>query len=135
MGMLVTLYLITANLYASVNAPSTRGFSFIEIWVCGVQFPMLMAIVEYGILLFKLKFEKQNPNERGGGNSWFQPFGTVKYTDNKVARTPIQEKEDPVQDMKKRFKDVDSLCAKISVFCFTTFNIVYWITGFAHYHH
>ena len=51
MGMVVTLYLINANVYNSVDAPRNRGFSYIEIWMIGTQFPILLALLEYGFVL------------------------------------------------------------------------------------
>ena len=58
MGMIVTLYLISANVYNSVNAPKNRGFSYIEIWMLGTQFPILVALVEYGFVLYLKKVAK-----------------------------------------------------------------------------
>ena len=58
MGMVVTLYLISANVYNSVDAPKDRGFSYIEIWMIGSQFPILLALLEYGILLYLKKIVK-----------------------------------------------------------------------------
>ena len=58
MGMVVTLYLISANVYNSVDAPKDRGFSYIEIWMIGSQFPILLALLEYGILLYLKKVVK-----------------------------------------------------------------------------
>ena len=51
MGLLVTLSLISSNVYSSVTAPSDRGFSYLEIWLIGVQGPIVLAILEYGIIL------------------------------------------------------------------------------------
>ena len=51
MGLLVTLFLISSNVYNSVTAPSDRGFSYLEIWLIGVQGPIVLAILEYGIIL------------------------------------------------------------------------------------
>ena len=56
MGMLITLYLIQMNTYNSVKAPPKRGFSSIEEWFVGMQAPILIAILEYGILLALKKF-------------------------------------------------------------------------------
>ena len=56
MGLLVTLDLIATNVYNSVKAPSKRGFSYIEIWMIGVQVPILLAISEYAILLAVKKY-------------------------------------------------------------------------------
>ena len=58
MGMILTLYLISANVYNSVDAPSNRGFSYIEIWMLGTQFPILLALFEYGFLLCYKKIVK-----------------------------------------------------------------------------
>ena len=58
MEMVVTLYLISANVYNSVDAPKTRGFSYIEIWMFGSQFPILLALVEYGFILYLKKVVK-----------------------------------------------------------------------------
>ena len=61
MGLLITLYLILANSYASFKAPSKRGFSYLEILYVGTQTPILVAILEYGmILLFKKYGMKTN---------------------------------------------------------------------------
>ena len=58
MGMIVTLYLISANVYNSVDAPKNRGFSYIEIWMFGTQFPILVALLEYGFVLLLKKVAK-----------------------------------------------------------------------------
>ena len=48
--------LISKNVYNSVNAPTHRGFSYIEIWMIGVQIPILIGIVEHGFLLAMKKY-------------------------------------------------------------------------------
>ena len=63
MGRIVTLYLISANVYNSVDAPQSRGFSYIEIWMLGSQFPILLALIEYGIILFLKKLAKKSEDE------------------------------------------------------------------------
>ena len=64
MGMVVTLYLISANVYNSVDAPKSRGFSYIEIWMFGSQFPILLALLQYGfVLLLKKVVTLSNQNE------------------------------------------------------------------------
>ena len=64
MGMIVTLYLISANVYNAVEAPPTRGFSYIEIWMFGTQAPIILALFEYGfILLLKKVAKKITTNE------------------------------------------------------------------------
>ena len=51
MGLLVTLFLISTNVYGKVAAPTGRGFSLIEVWMLGTNFPILAAIVEYGYIM------------------------------------------------------------------------------------
>ena len=51
MGMVVTLYLITSNVYMTTAAPDERGFSNLEVWMAGVQIVILLALIEYGFLL------------------------------------------------------------------------------------
>ena len=58
MGMIVTLYLISANVYNSVDAPKNRGFSYIEIWMLGSQVQILVALLEYGYVLYLKKAVK-----------------------------------------------------------------------------
>ena len=56
MGMLIVLYLIQMNAYNTVPAPPHRGFSLIETWFIGIQIPILIAILEYGVILAMKKF-------------------------------------------------------------------------------
>ena len=59
MGMILMLYLISTNVYNSVEAPSQRGFSYIEVWQLGVQFTISIAFCEFGLILF---LKKGGPN-------------------------------------------------------------------------
>ena len=76
MGMLIILYLIQINTYNSVKAPPKRGFSSIEVWFLGMQFPILIAIFEYGILLASKKFLYQTIEGKN-----FNPEKLFKNTD------------------------------------------------------
>ena len=62
---MVTLYLIAANVYGTVEGPKDRGFSYIEIWMVGIQITILLAIFEYAIVLALIKrFKKNQLNRR-----------------------------------------------------------------------
>ena len=50
--------LIATNVYNSVKAPAQRGLSYIEIWMLGIQIPILVGIFEYGILLAMKKYHQ-----------------------------------------------------------------------------
>ena len=98
MGMLIMLYLIQINTYNSVKAPPKRGFSTIEIWFVGIQAPVLLAVLEYGVLLAMKKFWKQ------------QEFGVkgIKMTKEKM------------------FKYMDLCAFCVSLVYLLTFNALYW---------
>ena len=63
MGMILTLYLISANVYSSIEVPKERGFSYIEVWMIGTQFPILLALCEYGLILCWKKITKKPGNQ------------------------------------------------------------------------
>ena len=82
MGMIVTLYLISANVYNSVDAPKNRGFSYIEIWIFGTQFPILVALLEYGfVLLLKkvVKISDQNETKKFDEKIKMLDMGTMIF--------------------------------------------------------
>ena len=103
MGLLITLYLITSNVYGSVEAPDDRGFSFIEIWMVGVEITMLLAIFEYiTILVMKRRLKLKN-----------------------VGLTDIQG-VDQGKTSEEMFKTIDELTTIGSAIFFLTFNVCYW---------
>ena len=51
MGLVITLCLISFNVYNVVDAPPTRGFSYVEIWMIGMEIPILLAALEYSMIL------------------------------------------------------------------------------------
>ena len=51
MGMIITLCLISFNVYNAVDAPPSRGFSYIEVWMVGMEIPIIMALLEYSLIL------------------------------------------------------------------------------------
>ena len=57
MGMLVVLFLIITNIHSDVEGPSSRGFSFVEVWYIGMFIPIIIAMVEYAAILAALKYK------------------------------------------------------------------------------
>ena len=100
MGMIVTLYLISANVYSSVEAPKARGFSYIEVWMIGTQFPILLALFEYGLILYWKKMAKNTDDEND-----------------------IESK----QLLDKKIKYLDFATMILSLVSFIVFAILYWI--------
>ena len=100
MGMIVTLYLISANVYSSVEAPKARGFSYIEVWMIGTQFPILLALFEYGLILYWKKMAKNTDDEND-----------------------IESK----QLLDKKIKYLDFSTMILSLVSFIVFAIFYWI--------
>ena len=105
MGMIVTLYLISANVYNSVDAPKGRGFSYIELWMLGTQFPILIALLEYGYILYLYKFANNALDHK------------IKPMDLKMSNPELD----------KRIKRLDFATMKFSFFSFITFASIYWI--------
>ena len=108
MGLLVTLHLISSNVYGSLKAPQKRGFSYIEIWVLGTQGTILFAIIEYGIVLAWKKYGKKpdpivdiDAKKLG---KWFE----AKLTKEEIINI------------------VDKLSLLFSLIMFSCFNIFYW---------
>ena len=110
---MITLDLIATNTYNSVKAPPGRGFSYVEIWLLGVQIPILLAIVEYGILLtMKRVNQKKTPD---------QNKIQVLYNGS---QTTIRERK--IMDVEKIGKTMDLWTFIISLSFIIIFNIVYW---------
>ena len=95
MGLIVTLYLMLINTFTSVNAPKTRGFSYIEMWFVGVQIPIVWALLEYGIILAVI---------RNKDNSTKIKLGNKQYY------------------LKKMLSVMDQICFVISIIYFCGFN-------------
>ncbi len=127
--MLVTLYLITANLYSSVKAPPNRGFSYIEKWMCAVQVSILMAIMEYGYVLSKLKFISSSDKKRPMQVSSSHWKSSVISTDTDLATVALAATQRKKEKLDETFKKVDRLFALLSFTYFIIFNAIYWLYG------
>ena len=103
--MIVTLYLISANVYNAVDAPHGRGFSNIEVWMIGAQIPILLALWEYGFILYLKKHANKAQNQ-----------------------VQAMTAEDQAVKLDDRIKQMDSVTMTISFLFFVTFALVYWIT-------
>ena len=57
MGMLVVLFLIVTTIHGTVEGPTARGFSYIEVWYVGMFIPIMVAIMEYAAILAMMKFK------------------------------------------------------------------------------
>ena len=102
--MIVTLYLISANVYNSVDAPHNRGFSYIELWMIGSQFPILFALFEYGFVLYlkKVNQDVEDENQR-------------------------MEPNNQKSNLNKKIQCLDFAIMIISFFLFVIFASLYWI--------
>ena len=117
MGMIVTLYLISAIVYNAVDAPRARGFSNIEVWMLGAQFPILLALCEYGFVLYLKKYAIKSLNQ----------VQKITLDHNQVqTMTP----EDQGVKLDERIKRLDSATMIFSFLFFPTFALVFWITLF-----
>ena len=62
--MLITSFLVVTSIYGSIEAPVSRGFSFIEEWYIGIQVPIILALAEYGFILGMIKLKKLEMNQK-----------------------------------------------------------------------
>ena len=102
--MILMLYLISTNVYISVDAPHNRGFSYIEVWQLGAQLPILVAICQYGFVLFLKK-------------------GGYKSTRN---QNQILHLYDAKPNHDDRIKKLDYATMIFSFIFFTLFVFLYW---------
>ena len=113
MGLLVTLFLISSNVYNSVNAPEKRGFSYIETWMIGAQGVILFALLEYGLVLGWKKYSKEGSNAAGA---------TIK-SKNRIDKSTWIVNEKTTDE---KIAKLDLIALFISTFLFLCFNIYYW---------
>ena len=106
MGMIITLYLITANVYNSAEAPPGRGFSYMEVWMLGAQTPILIALLEYGYILYSKKY--------------FKPRQVKKISPSQTSYIYTQE------DLDERIKKIDFITMVVSLILFIIFTCLYW---------
>ena len=111
MGMLVTLSLISTNIYASTNAPPERGFSYIELWMVGMQLPICVALVEYSLILGLKKYWKKNDNDE----------------DPKIFMNREHSKEFKKNQDDTMFRNMDKIFFVLSFAYFMVFCLCYWI--------
>ena len=115
MGLLVTLFLISSNVYGSLKAPTNRGFSNIEIWVLGTQGTILFAIIEYGFVLSWKNIAKMN-------NSFVDESKLGQNRDRK------HEDTHTIMTTEEKIKILDLVSSVASVISFGTFNVYYWFS-------
>merc|ERR1712150_129782 len=72
---------IAANIYSSLSAPPGRGFSYIELWMVGIQVPILVSLVEYSTILGLRKYWKQQAREA-------KVFSSRENSQNSIPRIP-----------------------------------------------
>ena len=126
MGMIVTILLISANVYNSIYAPPGRGFSYIELWFTGIQIPILVSLLEYSVLLGLNKFYNESEN-----NSKIFVNSNVEneiFKGSQERKLPLK----PIKPLRKVYcndlfiKKVDKITFLVSVFYFLLFTIGYW---------
>ena len=111
LGLLVTLNLILMNVYNSVNAPTKRGFSFIEVWLLGVEIPFLVGILEYGMILSVRKYKSKKK--------------ATSVINVRNSQSPKILADDEF-DWNSLSKSLDKWTFIGSILFIMIFNIVYW---------
>lgn len=117
--MILTLYLISANVYNSVEAPSGRGFSPIEMWMLGTQIPILLALFEYGFVLYLKKIDIKT------GKASVTEFRRTKAP-LPIEMSEMMDSNDSKKVFDNRIKKLDFATMIFSFFSFTIFVFLYW---------
>ena len=129
MGMIVTLYLISCIVYNAVDAPKDRGFSNIEVWMLGTQFPILLALFEYGFVLYLKRHTKRAQNQVEIMNLDPNQVQTLTLDQTTAHdKNQVQTITPDGVELDDRIKQLDSATMIFSFLFFTTFSLVYWIT-------
>ena len=129
MGMIVTLYLISANVYNSVEAPDGRGFSYIEIWMVGTQFPILLALCQYGFILYFKKVDKKS-SKNPATKKRIVCLTNMKSRPNnplpsELNENQMMELDEPQPDLDERIKKFDFGTMIFSLAYFIIFVLLY----------
>ena len=119
----MTLDLIVTNVYNSVKAPAQRGFSYIEIWMIGVQVPILVGILEYATLLALKKYYK--------GKEKSTPIMVSQSTHPSIPSKDNMLMEKTTNEMNSHWDIIERTIDKwtfVGALAFIiTFNIIYWV--------
>jgi hypothetical protein len=111
------------NVYNSVKAPGQRGFSYIEIWMIGVQIPILVGILEYATLLALKKYykgkEKSNPIVVSQS-----AHPSIPSKDNLLIEKITNETK---LDWEIIEKIMDKWTFMVALAFIVTFNMIYWV--------
>ena len=109
----MTLNLISANVYNSVKGPSNRSFGLIEVFFIGLQLPILVALIEYGFLLYTKRYYEPKP----------ELFV-------KVSPKGLKEDRKKPFDIERFCKTLDKAFVVVSIIYILLFNCIYWSTVF-----
>ena len=101
MVMLLTLSLILTTIHVSIDAPPKRGFSYAELWMLGMQFPIIFSVLESGFLLYK---------------SWKYKSNTVKSMSG-----------DKNEFRMKKLRNLDYISAGFLMVYFILFQMAFWL--------
>ena len=109
MGLVITLFLISVNVYNSVQAPPGRGFSYIELWMVGMQIPILLAILEYSLILGVNRYSRHKNIPK---------IYVAQNTNNTIANTNY--------DLASNIYSIDVGTCILSMLYYILFCIIYW---------
>ena len=122
--MLITLNLIVTNVYNSVKAPAQRGFSYIEIWMIGVQIPILVGIFEYATLLALKKYHNGKEKSTSVTVSQDDKNKVVNFSHNILSVVTTTNKIELQWDIIERTVDKWTFMGTLAFIL--SFNIFYW---------
>ena len=129
MGMILTLFLISANVYNSVEAPDDSVFSYIDIWMVGTQFPILLALCQYGFVLYLKKVDKKLPknpaNKKRKGCLTMMKSSPNNALSSELNGGEMLSLDEPLPDLDERIKKFDFGTMIFSLAYFIIFVLLY----------
>merc|ERR1712173_130110 len=119
MTLLVTIFLVLINIHNTIqtNSPKAEGLTAIECWVIACNIFVFGALLEYTVILLKLKLKKvkTETSRQMNGLSSNGSSGTSQG----LSRSGSKHKAD-------RFSRTDLIFLCVFPVLFIIFNIAYW---------
>ena len=117
---------VTHSFKIKFRAPPVRGFSYIELWMVGMQIPIVAALIEYSILLgLKKYFSKKEINPK-----------ISNFINDQLSKIDIGSKDlfckrreniDVSKITLNVYKNIDISAFVISLVYFIIFCLFYWL--------
>jgi len=132
MTLLVTIFLVLINIHNTIqtNSPKAEGLTAIECWVIACIIFVFGALLEYTVILLKLKLKKVRNGSKQQNGSYIARTELAPECRDLVPKNgkPVTRKKSATQGSNKpdRFSRTDLVFLCVFPIMFLLFNIAYW---------